>query len=57
MKLTKTKLKQIIKQEAIKKLLEQDGDEKPPGRSRRDFLKGLGAAAAVATGGRTLSKW
>ena len=58
MELTKTKLKQIIKQEAIKKLLEQDDDEKfkPPGRSRRDFLKGLGAAAAVATGGRTLSK-
>jgi|TARA_R110002126_G_scaffold4543_3_gene24004 hypothetical protein len=57
MKLAKTKLKQIIKQEVIKKLLEQDDEKfKPPGRSRRDFLKGVGAAAAVGTGARTLSK-
>ena len=58
MKLTKEKLKRIIKEEVIKKLLEQDDDItfREPGLSRRDFLKRLGAGAAMATGVGVLDK-
>ena len=49
MKLTKEKLKRIIKEEVIKKLLEQDDDISfnPPGLSRRDLMKRLGAAGVL----------
>tara|TARA_R100001509_G_scaffold164557_1_gene142629 strand:- start:1552 stop:2406 length:855 start_codon:yes stop_codon:yes gene_type:complete len=58
MKLTKEKLKRIIKEEVIKKLLEQDDDIsfKDPGLSRRDLMKRLGAAGIMATGVGALDK-
>lgn len=58
MKLTEQRLKRIIKEEVIRKLLEQDDDISfnPPGLSRRDFMKRLGAAGVLATGAGALDK-
>lgn len=58
MNLSKEKLKRIIKEEVIKKLLEQDDDIsfRTPGLSRRDFMKRLGAAGVLATGVGALDK-
>ncbi|HAW81673.1 MAG TPA: hypothetical protein DCX27_19420 [Balneola sp.] len=58
MKLTEQRLKRIIKEEVIRKLLEQDDDISfnPPGLSRRDFMKRLGAAGVLATGVGALDK-
>jgi len=50
MKLTKEKLKRIIKEEVIKKLLEQDDDISFRDPSRRGFLKLAPGAVAMATG-------
>ena len=50
MKLTEQRLKQIIKEEVIKKLLEQDDFEDYKKMTRRDLLK-KGATAAVALAG------
>ena len=58
MNITKEKLKRIIKEEVIKKLLEQDDDISfnPPGLSRRDFMKRLAAGGVLATGAGALGK-
>ena len=58
MNITKEKLKRIIKEEVIKKLLEQDDDISfnPPGLSRRNLMKRLGAGGVLATGAGTLGK-
>ena len=58
MNIKKEKLKRIIKEEVIRKLLEQDDDISfnPPGLSRRDFMKRLGAAGVLATGAGALDK-
>jgi len=50
MKITKTKLKQIIKEEVVKKLLEQDEFEDYKKMTRRDLLKKGATAATALTG-------